>query len=65
MVRLSWFVKRKVVSSQQSVVTLYTTFCIYAGVGFENRLPGGNAEKKCDDEINEKFLRTRQAPNRS
>jgi hypothetical protein len=34
-------------------------------VGFENRQPGGNAEKKYDYEINEKFLRMSQAPNRS
>jgi len=27
---------------------LKPTFCIAAGGDFENRLPGGNAEKKCD-----------------
>jgi hypothetical protein len=32
---------------------------------FENRLTSGNAEKKCDDEITEKFLRKSQAPNQS
>ena len=42
-----------------------TTFCIYAGVGFENRQPGGNAEKKYDYKIIEKFLRKSQAPNQS
>jgi hypothetical protein len=30
------------------------TVSIAAGVGFENRLPGGNDEKKYDDETNEK-----------
>jgi hypothetical protein len=34
-------------------------------VGFENRLPGGDAEKKYDDKIIEKFLRKSQAPNQS
>jgi hypothetical protein len=38
---------------------------IAAGGGFENRLPGGNAEKKCDYKIIEKFLRKSQAPNQS
>jgi hypothetical protein len=45
--------------------TLYTTVRIAAGVGFENRLPGGNAFEKYDNEINEMFIRTSQAPNRS
>jgi hypothetical protein len=43
----------------------HVTVSIAAGVGFENRLPVGNAEKKYDYEINEKFLRKSQAPNRS
>jgi hypothetical protein len=34
-------------------------------VGFENRQPGGNAEKEYDYKIIEKFLRTSQAPNQS
>jgi len=41
---------------------LKPTFCIYAGVGFENRLSGGNAEKKCDYKIIEMFFRKSQAP---
>ena len=39
--------------------------CIYAGVGFENRLPSGNAEKKYDYKIIEMILRTSHAPNQS
>jgi len=31
--------------------------------GFENRLPGGNDEKKCDDKIIEMFFRKSHAPN--
>ena len=42
-----------------------TTFCIYAGVGFENRLPSGNAEKKYDYKIIGMIFRTSQAPNQS
>jgi len=36
-----------------------------AGGDFETRLPGGNAEKKRDYKIIEKFPRTSQALNRS
>ena len=28
------------------ILSLQPTFCIAEGGGFENRLPGGNAEKK-------------------
>jgi len=49
----------------ETAVKLQLTFCIYAGVGFENRLPGGNAEKKYDYKIVEMFFRTSQAPNKS
>ena len=42
---------------------LQPTFCIFAGVDFEKRLPGGNAEKKYDYKIIEKILRTSQAQN--
>ena len=45
--------------------SLHLTFCIYAGVDFENRLPGGNVEKKCDYKIIEMILRTSQAQNQS
>jgi len=31
--------------------------------GFGNRLPGGNDDKKCDDEIIELFVRKSHAPN--
>jgi hypothetical protein len=34
-------------------------------VGFENRLPGGNAEKKRDYKIIEIFFRKSQDPNQS
>jgi hypothetical protein len=40
-------------------------FCIYTGLGFENHLPGGNAEKKYDYKIIKNFLRTSQAPNQN
>jgi hypothetical protein len=40
---------------------LRLTFCIAAGGDFENRLPGGNAEKKCDYKIIEKFFKMSQA----
>ena len=44
---------------------LKPTFCIAAGGDIEKRLPGGNDEKKYDDEINEKFFRKSQATNQS
>ena len=44
---------------------LKPTFCIAAGGDFENRLPGGDDEKKCDYKIIEKFLKKSQAPNQS
>ena len=44
---------------------LLLTFCIAAGGDFENRLPGGNAEKKYDYKIIEKIHRTSPAPNQS
>ena len=47
------------------LIKLHTTVRIAAGGGFENRPPGGNAEKKCDYKIIEKILKTSQAPNRS
>ena len=44
-------------------LALSLTVRIAAGGGFENRLPGGDAEKKYDYKIIEKILRTSQAQN--
>ena len=38
------------------------TFCIAEGLEFEKRPPGGNADKKYDDEIMKKFLERVQPP---
>jgi len=40
---------------------LLPTVSIYAGVGFGNRLPGGNVEKECYYKIIEMFFRKSQA----
>ena len=41
------------------------TFCIAEGLVFEKRLPGGNADKKYDDEIMKKFLERVQPPTKA
>ena len=41
------------------------TFCIAEGLEFEKRPPGGNADKKYDDEIMKKFLERVQPPTKA
>ena len=57
--------KNKLIMVSRVFIKLPPTFCIAAGGDFENRLTGGDDEKKYDYKIIEKILRKSQVPNQS